>query len=233
MLRYRTEKRRTMSNTSLCEMYAAEKKKRKKKKRKRKNEEDEDDDNDERSDDDSDGDTVLRRGCSIFFASEVSPKSIAKLRKHLDEATKLALNSSNTIDAPKIALYIDSPGGDAFSGFSAASLVRRNPVEVCCIVDGHVASSATFILLAAKKRYIVPGSHVLIHSLSNEMSGTFSFSELKDDVSNCSRITANMKHIYETSTTLSEKKIKKLMKRELDLDTRQCLKYGIVHDMLK
>ena len=41
---------------------------------------------------------------------------------------------------------------------------------------------------------------------------------------------ASMKSIYEKETTLSAKKIKKLLKRELDLTADECIKHGVVSD---
>ena len=173
---------------------------------------------------------VYRRGTAVFFCSEVTKKSVFQLRKKLDEAAKAALTNSNTIDKPRVVLYISSHGGDAFAGFSAASVVKRSPVPVVTVADGYLASAATFILLAAETRYIVEGAHVLIHSLSTDVSGTFS--EVKDDVQNCIKIMSSMKHIYETRTKLPSKKIEKLLKRELDLSTQQCIKYGIVESLV-
>ena len=188
-------------------------------------------DDDDDDDDESSSDDVYTIGTAVYFNTGVNRDSVAKLRKQLRQASEIALKNSNTIDEPTIVLYVTSNGGDVFAGFTACHFIQRNPVKVITVADGYVASAATFILLASKTRYIVPGSHVRIHQLSTVAFGKFD--EISDDHKNCQYIMKRMETMYKSETSLPDKKIKKLLKSELDLTDAQCVKYGVVTSILE
>ena len=200
----------------------------KKNKKKKKKKADDDDDKEEKdeAEDGDDEDKVYRRGTAVYFIGDITISSVVTMRNLLDEASNLALKYKNSIDRPAVVLYLHSYGGDLLAGFSAYSAIKRSSVPVTTVADGYVASAATFLLLAGRRRLIAPHTHVLIHQLSTNVDGTYS--EVKDDIANCDRLMASMRSIYEQETCLSPKKIKKLLKRELDLTAEQCIKSGIV-----
>jgi len=203
-------------------------KKKKKDKKKKKKADDDDKEEKDEADDGDDEDKVYRRGTAVYFIGDITTSSVNTMRNLLDEACNIALKFQNTIDKPSVTLYIHSYGGDLLAGFSAYSAIKRCAVPVTTVADGYVASAATFLLLAGRRRFIAEHTHVLIHQLSTGVDGTYS--EVKDDILNCDRLMASMKGIYEKETTLSAKKIKKFLKRELDLTADECIKHGIVSD---
>ena len=189
-----------------------------------------DDDEEDEDDDDTGDNEVYRIGTAVYYDANVTKKSIGQLRKVLNEATEKALNSMNTLQKPIVTLYIHSNGGDVFAGFAGYSLIRRNIVPIVTIADGYVASAATFLLLGGKTRYIIPGSQVLIHQLSTLSFGKFQ--EISDDYKNCKNIMSYMEQLYKTETKLTAKKLEKLLKSELDLTDKQCIKFEIVNGHL-
>jgi len=50
---------------------------------------------------------------------------------------------------------------------------------------------------------------------------------MKDEMLQCDRLMKHMKKIYLRETSIPETKLNKLMKRDLYLSHRQCVKYGI------
>ncbi len=188
-------------------------------------------DDDDEDEDDEDSDTeVYTIGTSVYYSCAVNVKNIGKLRKALNKATHAALNSNYSLHSPYVSLYIHSGGGDLFAGFSAFNLIRRNVIPVYTIADGYVASASTFLLLGGTYRYIVPNTHVLIHQLS---TGTFGkFQEIEDDYKNCKRLMTRMHKMYKEETWLTKAMLKKLLSSELDLVDNQCVKYGIVNEIL-
>tara|TARA_B110000858_G_scaffold38834_3_gene44007 strand:+ start:108 stop:869 length:762 start_codon:yes stop_codon:yes gene_type:complete len=229
-------RRRSTTQTAPPPQYPAssppiDKKIKKKKRDKKKKKKADDDDDKEEKDEDGDGDDedkVYRRGTAVYFIGDITTSSVTTMRNMLDEACNLALKFQNTIDKPSVVLYIHSYGGDLLAGFSAYSAIKRCAVPVTTVADGYVASAATFLLLAGRRRFIAEHTHVLIHQLSTGVDGTYA--EVKDDISNCDRLMASMKGIYEKETTLSAKKVKKLLKSELDLTADECIKHGVVSD---
>lgn len=173
---------------------------------------------------------VFMEGNNIFYYGEVSRTNVSKLNKFLKilEA-ELLKNSIGFNQKPNINLFIHSEGGCVFSGLSAMNHISTCKVDVYTIVDGFVASAATFLALAGKKRLIMPYSTVLIHQMRTEFYGKHD--ELKDEVENCDNIMSNFKTIYKSKTNLPEKTLNQLLKRELYLTSDKCIKYGVVDNV--
>ena len=52
---------------------------------------------------------------------------------------------------PIIYLYIYSPGGDLYMGFSGYEFIKNSKVPIYTYIDGMIASAATFLFLAGEK----------------------------------------------------------------------------------
>lgn len=175
---------------------------------------------------------IYRRGCDVFFWIDVTQQSILRLLELIHEATEETIKQQKKKKfrgqpfQPTVRLFIQSYGGDVFAGLSAMAHIRTNRIPITTIADGMVASAATLILLGGKVRYIMPHSHILIHQLSTGFFGKHQ--DLIDESRNATNLMLSLSKIYLTETTLGEKRIKKLMAKELDLTTDQCIKFGIV-----
>jgi ATP-dependent protease ClpP protease subunit len=66
---------------------------------------------------------------------------------------------------------------------------------------------------------------VLIHQLSTEFWGKYE--DLKDEMRQCEKLMRHLKRIYLKETELPEKKLDKLMTRDLYLSFSKCVKYGV------
>lgn len=173
---------------------------------------------------------VFMEGNNIFFYTGVTKQSVSKLNRMLMSLQNELLHRYIGIDTkPYINLYIHSEGGCVFSGLSAMNHIASSKVDVHTIIDGFVASAATFLSLGGKKRYIMPYSTVLIHQMRTGFYGKHD--ELKDEVENCDNIMLNFKTIYKSKTSLPEKTLNQLLKRELYLTTEKCIKYNVAHEL--
>jgi len=165
----------------------------------------------------------------IYFYCEVSDQTITKLITTLKKLEINLRKKALKLDGykPKIKIYIRSPGGDVYAGFSGMDHICASKVPVTTIADGLCASAATFLLLAGKKRYMTPNSHVLIHQIS---SGGFwgKYEELKDDLKHCNKLMDQLKNLYTTRCEIPEKKLSKLMKRDIYLSAEDCLEFKVV-----
>ena len=133
---------------------------------------------------------------------------------------------------PAVTLYIKSDGGDLHSGFCAMDHIRSLRARVTTVADGLCASAATLLLLAGSNRRIHENSYVLIHQISAD--GVWGkFEELKDHMQNFTKDMERMQKIYEDTTTIPERKLKKILKKDLYLDAEQCLHYGLVNEIIK
>lgn len=158
----------------------------------------------------------------IYFYEYVNPQTILELNTLLREADA-------TPDGLPIILYIHSDGGDLFSGLSAMDHVESCKKPVHTVADGLCCSAATFIFMGGTKRLVKKHSHMLIHQISSE-SEWVKFEDMKDEVNNLQKLMDKVFAIYREYTNLPEKKLKRLMKRDVYLDSDDCIKYDIAHD---
>ena len=72
----------------------------------------------------------------------------------------------------EINIYINSPGGEVYSGLAIYDTMQylKAPVNTICV--GMAASMAAVILAAGKKRMALPHSKILIHQPSGGARGT-------------------------------------------------------------
>lgn len=73
------------------------------------------------------------------------------------------INELRDIRASKIALRINSPGGDVFDGIAIYNAVVRHAATFNVFIDGIAASSASFIAMAGDTVTMSPHSQMMIH----------------------------------------------------------------------
>ena len=187
--------------------------------------------NDSDDSDDEKDVNIYVDGNAIYFHNEVSIKSVTKLLQCLHALSKKVLYASNEFKfTPVIDLYIHSEGGDLFAGLSAYDHIRRNTVQVNTIVDGMVASAASIILLAGVERKMLANASVLIHQLTTGFVGKFQ--DLQDENKHCEYLMKKMKELYLAHTRLKSKQLESIINREFYLTSEECLKNGLVHEIL-
>jgi ATP-dependent protease ClpP protease subunit len=128
---------------------------------------------------------------------------------------------------PSIRIHIMSDGGDIFAGMTLMNTIETSRVKVITIAQGSCCSAATFMLLGGAERKMGRNAYVLIHQISTEMWGNFQ--ELKHELKSTDKFMKMLKKMYLEKTQIPEKMLKKLMKKDIYLNPRDCLKYGIVH----
>ena len=174
------------------------------------------------------GDSVSIRDNHIYFYGSVTTKNAVKLNTALKDITRKLLNMQNeySVDNLKIYLHINSFGGSVFAGLSIIDTIIGNAVPVVSIVEGSAASAATLISVVCSERIIRPNSFMLIHQISSGFWGKME--EIKDEVINLKKLTKKLKGIYRQHTTIEKDSLKSLLKRDLWLDSSECLKHGLV-----
>ena len=178
---------------------------------------------------------VTVQGNEVFFHCEVNEDSIrelvTKMRALVKHLRKIYIDIGIEQD-PSVTLYIKSDGGDLYSGFSAMDHIRSLRAHVTTVADGVCASAATLILLAGSVRKMSENSYVLIHQISAD--GVWGkFEELKDHMQNFTKDMERMQAVYEAETTIPIRKLNKILKKDLYLDADQCLRYGLVDEVIK
>jgi ATP-dependent protease ClpP protease subunit len=175
---------------------------------------------------------VKVQGSDVYFHCEVSELSVLELNMKLKKLELELLMKHLELGLehvkPEIRVWIRSDGGDMYSGLSAMDCINSmKRVKVRTIADGVCASAATFLLLGGRTRHMTENSYILIHQLN--MDGSWGkFDDFKDQMENLEQFMMRFKDIYLNETLVPESKLKKLLKRNIYMDSKKCLKYEIV-----
>ncbi len=172
---------------------------------------------------------IKQVGNRVYFHAAVSRQSILVLIEKLHSAETAALTMFPRACDAFVMLFIHSEGGDAYAGLSGMNHIQQSRVRIVTISDGFVASAATFLLLGGVRRYAMQHSCVLIHQVSSAFWGKYV--ELQDEMKNSTQLMTILKKLYRQKTTMSKKKLGSMLKKELTLTAKDCLKHGIVDAM--
>ena len=162
---------------------------------------------------------------NIYFYGEVSWASVLEL----NIAIKKLNGSATARTSNNINLFIHSDGGCLMAGLSGMDHIINSKVHITTIVDGFAASAASMLLLGGHTRKMMKHAIVLIHQLSTGLWGKYE--ELKDEIKNCDLLMKNAIEIYKEYTEIPEKRLNRLMKKDIYLNFNKCIKYKIVDEV--
>jgi ATP-dependent Clp endopeptidase proteolytic subunit ClpP len=168
----------------------------------------------------------------IYFYAEIERDKILQLNKSIRELSGQLMADCKKYNCPQIPIYlhVNSYGGSVFNGLSAMDEIQTSNVPIITIVDGAVASAATFLTVVGAKRQMKKNSFVLIHQLSSVFWGKYG--ELQDAMKNCDRLMETIRNVYKTYTKVPANKLDQILKHDIWWDAKTCLKYGIVDEII-
>jgi len=168
----------------------------------------------------------------VYFHCEVCPESVTEFNmkiRQLDlDLRKKHLELGLERIKPEIRVWIRSEGGDIHAGLSAMDCLRSiKGSKIRTIADGVCASAATFVLLGGRSRHMTENSYILIHQLN--MDGSWGkYEDFKDQMHNLEKFMKRFRKIYVSETKIPESKLEKLLRRDLYMDSRRCVKWEVV-----
>ena len=132
-----------------------------------------------------------------------------------------------------ISLYINSPGGSITAGmaiYDTMQFVRPDVVTICV---GQAASIAALLLCAgaAKKRFALPNSRVLIHQpWMSGLSGQAT--DIDIHAKEILRMRAVLNQLMASHTGQPLEKIEKDVERDFIMNAQQAKEYGLVDEIV-
>ena len=164
----------------------------------------------------------------IYFYTEVNQDTCLDLNRKITSLNKELLKYAIEYDCepPNIYLHINSYGGCIFSAMAVIDTIKNSRVPIVSIVEGNAASAATMISMVCNKRYITKNSFMLIHQLSSVSSGKYE--ALKDEFLNDTKLMELIYKLYSEHTTMSDKKIKNVLTRDIWWTSDECIETGLV-----
>jgi len=175
------------------------------------------------------GPSVYSDGNRIFFHSEIHRDSVEEVKQKIIEVSRdivpkyIELGINNTSEM-EIKLYIDSMGGSIASGFNLIDFMRTHYIPITTIGSGTIASMATLLLVAGKKKYLTKNSHLLVHQFRAGFSGKRE--ELLDYFKHLEDVQEQLISFLTENTNLEKNQMIKLLKNESWLTTEQAIQMG-------
>ena len=197
---------------------------------------------DDDDDDDDDGDEKEKKVVEVKAGGDILAKGLLKQRvimvaKPVDREMAAAICAQLLLmdadDSTKpITMYVNSPGGDADSGFGIYDVMKiiRAPITTVCL--GLAASAAVIIYVGGHKdrRFALPHARFLIHQPSTYGQGPASDLEITANEIIKIRDTYNL--VLSEEIGRSDKQILKDAHRDFWLTAQEAVEYGLVKSLL-
>ena len=131
-----------------------------------------------------------------------------------------------------IQMYINSPGGDVYSGMAIFDTMNYIKADVSTICVGLAASMAAFLLAGGKKgkRFSLPNSRILIHQPLGGAQGQAS--DIKIHAEEILKVREEMNKILSKNTGQTIEKIDHDTERDFYMRASEAVKYGIIDKVI-
>jgi ATP-dependent Clp protease protease subunit len=164
---------------------------------------------------------LLLRERTIIIAKPVDRTLMERVTSQL-----LVLDGKNA--GKLITVYVNSPGGDADSGFAIYDAMRFVKAPIRTICSGLAASAAVPIFLGGRKgmRFSWPNSRFLLHQPSMQTMGAASDIEITSN--EIERVREKYNHIFEEECGRAMAKVRTDTNRDFWLTATEAVEYGLV-----
>lgn len=131
-----------------------------------------------------------------------------------------------------IYLYINSPGGNIFSGLAIYDTMQLIKPEVRTLCIGQASSVASLLLAGGSKgkRTALPNARVLIHQPYGAASGQASDIEIQ--AGELERVKEIIIDVYHRHTGKSKETIEKDIERDFYMTADQAKEYGLIDNVM-
>jgi ATP-dependent Clp protease protease subunit len=132
-----------------------------------------------------------------------------------------------------IALYINSPGGNVYSGLAIYDTMQFVKPDVSTICIGVAMSMGALLLAggAPGKRYVLPNSKVLIHQVSAGFQGPAT--DIEIHAREALTMRKKLDEILAAHTGQPLEKVEKDTERDYFMNAEEALAYGIVDKVIE
>ncbi len=132
-----------------------------------------------------------------------------------------------------IKVYVNSPGGDAYSGFAMYDTMRHVKNDVSTINVGLAASAGAMILCGGTKgkRYALPGSYCMIHQAMGGIEGQAT--EIEITARHILKLREDYAKVISEETGKPLKQIQEDIERDKWLNAKETLEYGIIDKIME
>tara|TARA_B000000609_G_C24109272_1_gene312985 strand:+ start:217 stop:828 length:612 start_codon:yes stop_codon:yes gene_type:complete len=182
----------------------------------------------------------------IYFNAPIENEYILQLIEHLYEMEQNELERVNefifemkkktgtefkqTDYIKPIILEINSNGGLIYEAFAVVDTIKNLSVPVHTICKGYTASAATLITLAGSRRFMTKNSYFLIHEITDEITGNYTF--MKHNFENSKILMEHIIDYYVKNSNLNYDKVKEHINTEISWNAEETLQFGFVDKII-
>ena len=164
----------------------------------------------------------LLKSRTVVISQQVDAELTAKV------LSQLVLLEQEGQEEP-VTVFINSPGGDIFSGFAIFDMLNFIACPVTTIVTGFAASMGSILSMAADKgrRFAMPQAKIMIHQpLLMGYQGRASECEIQ--AREILKTRDHLIKLYSEQTGKSREEIKKALDRDNWFTAEEALEYGLL-----
>ena len=164
----------------------------------------------------------LLKSRTVVISQQVDAKLTSKV------LSQLVLLEQEGNDQP-VTVFINSPGGEIFSGFAIFDMLNFISCPVTTIVTGFAASMGSILSLAADNgcRYAMPQAKIMIHQpLLMGYQGRATECEIQ--AREILKTRDHLVKLYSEQTGKSREEIKKALDRDNWFTAEEALEYGLI-----
>ena len=164
----------------------------------------------------------LLKSRTVVISQQVDVELTAKV------LSQLVLLEQEGHEEP-VTVFINSPGGEIFSGFAIFDMLNFIACPVTTIVTGFAASMGSILSLAADKgrRFAMPQAKIMIHQpLLMGYQGRASECEIQ--AREILKTRDHLVKLYSEQTGKSREEIKKALDRDNWFTAEEALEYGLL-----
>jgi ATP-dependent Clp protease protease subunit len=131
-----------------------------------------------------------------------------------------------------ISLYINSPGGSIYAGLAIYDTVQFIKPDVATICCGIAMSMGSLLLTggAARKRFSLPNSRILIHQPTAGFEGQST--DIEIHAREILKTRGRIDEIYARHTGLSVEQVHRDMERDRFFTPEQAAEYGLIDKVI-
>lgn len=138
-----------------------------------------------------------------------------------------------TLDKAKgepVEVYVNSPGGEVFSGSEIYTALKEYPGKVTVSIVGIAASAASVIAMAGDVVRMSPTSQMMIHNISSRASGDYrAMDHAAKMLANSNNTVANA---YRIKTGIAQEILLSMMDEESWMTAAQAKAYGFIDEVM-
>jgi len=164
----------------------------------------------------------------IFLCTDINPDSCNIIKAQLLYLEQLDPNKD-------IKIYIDSPGGDIYSGLGLLDTMDYISPDIVTVNTGLAASMGSILLACGTKgkRKSLKRARTMIHQ---PLSGSYGYSQASDVEIDAREVNSLKRELYEIlaeRTGQAYSKIEKDADRDYWMTADDALRYGIIDEIVK